>query len=176
MTIIIVLIVIVISFIIYTIYHDKYVFLKIKLKNIEEKISSTLIKRKELLKEAESKIKENINTDKEIFEDFSDLSSKMSMIELDRRLLVYVSQFHLISEKYEILDNDSDFKKIAFAINETEELLNSYKDYYNLTATKYNKLIKSFPIIILTIIKRRKEKPFFDNKSLDDNDYEEFKY
>ena len=55
MTIIIVLIVIVISFIIYTIYHDKYVFLKIKLKNIEEKISSTLIKRKELLKEAESK-------------------------------------------------------------------------------------------------------------------------
>ena len=100
----------------------------------------------------------------------------MSMIELDRKLLIYVSQFHLISEKYETLDNDSDFKKIAFAINETEDLLNSYKDYYNLTATKYNKLIKSFPIIILTIIKRRKEKPFFDNKSLDDNDYEEFKY
>ena len=46
---------------------DKMTIYSMKLKNIEEKINSTLIKRKELLKDSEVKIKELLNTNKTIY-------------------------------------------------------------------------------------------------------------
>ena len=82
----------------------------------------------------------------------------------------------MIKNKYEKLNNDEEFQKISFIINETEDLLNAYKDYYNDNANMYNKLIKRFPLIIVTFIKRRKAKLFFDNKSISDDDYSDFKY
>ena len=74
------------------------------------------------------------------------------------------------------MQGNQSFENIAFAINETEDRLNAYKEYYNDIATEYNKLIKSFPQIIITCIKRRKEKEFFDKKSIKDSDYGDFKY
>ena len=50
------------------------------------------------------------------------------------------------------------------------------KEYYNDTIQKYNKLIKTFPISIVSLFKRKKEKLFFDQKSMNDSDYSEFKY
>ena len=176
MLVIIVILVVGILFILYNIFHDKICFLDIKLDSVEEKINSTLIKRKELLKEAEKIIKDKLKTDKEIFQGFNELNTNMNIVKLDRKLLVYVSEFHLIKEKYDKLNDDENFEKIAFSINETEDLLNAYKDYYNNYASKYNKAIKSFPIILFNLIKRRKEKPFFDNKSMNDSDFDEFKY
>ena len=135
-----------------------------KLKNIEEKINSTLIKRKELLKESEEKIKQLLDTDKTIYENFNELNnSAYDMIKFDRKLMVYTNEFNLIKDKYKKLKNNADFEKIAFKINETEDLLNAYKEYYNKYATNYNKLLKSFPIIIINLFKRNKAKKFFDN-------------
>lgn len=163
-------------FLIFNIYHDKIMFINTKLDNIEEKIKSTLIKRKELIKDAESIIKEKIGTTKDVFDDFKDISNNDDIIKLDRKLLIYINEFYLIKDKYEELIKDEEFQKIAFTIAETEDLLSAYKDYYNDNASVYNKLIKSFPMIITTIIKRRKEKLFFDNKSINDKDYQDFKY
>ena len=173
---IIIILVIGILLIVYNIFHDKICSLDIKLDSVEEKINSTLIKRKELLKEAEKIIKEKLKTDKDIFVDFDELNNKMDIVKLDRKLLVYVGEFHLIKEKYDKLNDDESFEKIAFSISETEDLLNAYKDYYNNYASIYNKTIKSFPIILFNLIKRRKEKLFFDNKSMNDSDFDEFKY
>ena len=165
-----------IIFLLYNAYHDKLVFISIKLDNIEEKINSTLIKRKELLKHAEDIIKKKLKTEKNIFEGFDELSDTNDIIKLDRKLLVYIGEFHLIKDKYDKLSDDEEFQKVSFTIEETEDLLNAYKNYYNDNATNYNKLIRKFPVIFTTIIKRRKEKEFFDNKSINDNDYSDFKY
>ena len=97
-------------------------------------------------------------------------------MELDRKLLIYINEFYLINDKYKKLKNHDEFQKIVYRIEETQELLNAYKDYYNNVASKYNKLIKVFPINIISFIKRRKQKSFFDKKSLNDQDYNEFKY
>ena len=174
-TIIIIVVVIAIILLLYNIFHDQLKFILIKLSTIEEKINSTLLKRKELIKDAEDLIKEKLDTNKDIFEGLDSLNTT-DMMELDRRLLIYISEFHLIKNKYEKLNNEEEFQKISFAINETEDLLNAYKDYYNDNASKYNKVIKKFPIIFTTIIKRRKEKLFFDTKGINDSDYSEFKY
>ena len=98
------------------------------------------------------------------------------MMELDRKLLVYMNEFYLIKDKYEELQKSDDFKKIAFMLAETEDLLSAYKDYYNDNASKYNKVIKCFPICIVSLLKGRKEKLFFDSKNSSDSDYNDFKY
>lgn len=176
---VIVIVVLIVSFIllIYNIFHDKLNFLTIKLDNIEEKINSTLIKRKELIKDSESIIRDVVKTEKEIYSGLSNLNNKnISMMELDRKLLIYINEFYLIKDKYQELQENTDFQKVSFNIAETEDLLKAYKEYYNNNASKYNKLIKQFPIVILKLLKRRKEKSFFDIKNNNDNDYNEFKY
>lgn len=176
---IIVIVILIVSIIILasSIYHDRITFILTKLNNIEEKINSTLLERKELIKDSEKIIKEVAKTDKEVFNGLSNLDSKNpGMMELDRKLLVYINEFYLIKNKYGKLENNEEFKKIAFKLNETEDKLNAYKDYYNDCSTKYNKLIRSFPVVIISLIKRRKEKLFFDKKSMSDNDYNDFKY
>lgn len=177
MVLIIVALIICIILFIWNIYVDKLNFITIKLNAIEEKINSTLLKRKELIKDSEKIIKEVVNTKKEIYVGLSNLNDKdMNMMELDRKLLVYISEFYLIKEKYNKLQKNEEFQKVSFKITETEDLLNAYKDYYNDKASSYNKLIKSFPIILITLFKRKKEKLFFDKKNLGDSDYDEFKY
>ena len=162
---------------IYILFSDNIRFINIKIKNIEEKINSTLINRKSLILESEKIIKEVLKTKKQIYDGIDDLSNKnISMMELDRKLLIYINEFQLINDKYKKLKNHDEFQKIVYKIEETQELLNAYKDYYNNVASKYNKLITFFPINIISFIKRRKQKSFFDKKSLNDQDYNEFKY
>lgn len=156
---------------------DELTFICVKLENIEEKINSTLIKRRSLIQDSEKIIKEVLDTNKQIYENLEELyKSNISMMELDRKLLVYINEFYLIKDKYKKLQSNKPFQKIAFQINETEDKLNAYKEYYNDTITEYNKLIKKFPQIIISFIKRRKEKEFFDKKSINDGDYADFKY
>ncbi len=177
MAIIIVTLIICIVLFLWALYRDKLLFIKVKLENVEEKINSTLIKRRALVQDSEKIIKNVLDTDKQIYENVSDLSNpNISMMELDRKLLVYINEFYLIKDKYKKLQNSDEFQTIAFEINETEDKLNAYKEYYNDTALKYNKLIKSFPQNIISFIKRIREKEFFDKKSISDSDYKDFKY
>lgn len=157
------LIVVCVLLIIYKSYKEKFKLLNIKINNIEEKLNSTLIKRRELIKDSEEVIKDVIKTKKEVYEGITELNdSNLSMIELDRKLIVYINEFHLIEDRYKKLRNDKKFQKIYFSINETEDLLNAYKSYYNKTIEEYNKLINKFPIIILAKLKGKKQKLFFD--------------
>ena len=117
---------------IYILLSDNFSLINIKLKNIEEKINSTLINRKKLILDSEEIIKETLKTKKQIYEDIDKLNDpKISMMELDRKLLVYINEFYLINDKYKKLKNNEEFQKIAYKIIETEDLLNAYKDYYN---------------------------------------------
>lgn len=148
---------------IYILLNENFSLINIKLKNVEEKINSTLINRKQLILDSEEIIKETLKTKKQIYEDIENLNNpKIEMMELDRKLLIYINEFHLINDKYKKLKNNEDFQKIAYKIIETEDLLNAYKDYYNEVVSKYNKHISMFPVKIISFIKGRKQKKFFD--------------
>ena len=163
MIIVIVFFVICLFYIIYKSYKEKFCFLNIKINNIEEKLNSTLIKRRELIKDSEEVIKDVIKTKKQIYEGISDLNdSKPNIIEFDRKLLTYINEFYLIENRYRKLSDDKRFQKIYYAINETEDLLNAYKYYYNSASEEYNKLINKFPVFILAKIKGKKQKLFLD--------------
>lgn len=169
MIFIVVTIIICIILFIYISLSDNFSLINIKLKNIEEKINSTLINRKTLLMESEDIIKETLKTKKQIYEDIDKLNNaNISMMELDRKLLVYINEFHLINDKYKKLKSNDNFQKIAYKIEQTEDLLDAYKEYYNMVASKYNKYISTFPISIISFIKGRKEKSFFDKNNIND--------
>ncbi len=177
MLIIIITLIVCIIVFLCALYRDKLSFINVKLENIEEKINSILIKRRALVLDSEKIIKEVLGTSKQIYENLSELSNpNISMMELDRKLLIYINEFYLIKDKYKKLQSSDEFQKIAFEINETEDKLNAYKEYYNDAALKYNKLIKGFPQKIISFLKRTKEKEFFDKKSISDTDYGDFKY
>ncbi len=158
-------------------HKEELSFIRTKLENVEEKINSTLIKRRTLIQDSEQIIKDVLGTNKQIYENLDELcTDTISMMELDRKLLVFINEFYLIKDKYKKLQNNEEFQKIAFSINETEDKLNAYKEYYNDIVTEYNKQIKKFPQVIISFIKKQKEKEFFDKKSMSDNDYYDFKY
>lgn len=169
MIFIVVTIIICIILFIYVSLSDNFSLINIKLKNIEEKINSTLINRKTLLMESEDIIKEALKTKKQVYEDIDKLNNaNISIMELDRKLLVYINEFYLIKDKYKKLKNNDSFQKIAYKIEQTEDLLDAYKEYYNIVTSKYNKYISTFPISIISFIKGRKEKKFFDKNNIND--------
>ena len=136
MTLIIVLVVIFIIALLYFVHHDKLVFINQKILTIEEKLKSTLIKRKEILKDAEKEIKELVKTDKEIFSDFQNIDSKkLTMFELDKKLMVYKKEFTLVMDKYEVLQKNEEFQKLSFAISETSDKLETTEGIKNTEAT-----------------------------------------
>lgn len=162
MIIIIIAVVIFLAILFYKIYNDKINFIEIKLDSIEEKINSTLIKRKEILKDSEIKIKELVKTKKDIYEDIKGIDSNINMFELDKKLLLFKNEFYLIMDKYNKVKENNEIQKIAFALGETSDGLETYKAYYNKYAEKYNKYIKTFPILLFNVLKGRKKKDFFD--------------
>ena len=147
----------------YLIRKDKLNFIEVKIDTTEEKINETLIKRREILKDAEIKIKEIVKTKKKVFENLDKLSKeKNDMFELDKKLLLYKKEFYLIFDKFEELKGNEEVNKIAFSLGETSDQLETYKNYYNKYAEKYNKYISSFPIILTNLFARRKKLEFFD--------------
>ena len=141
-----------------------------KINNINEKIESTLLKRKQLLIDSENMIKKIINTDKNIYEDINCIDNINNMIELDRKIMVYINEFYIISNRYKKLKDNKDFQQLYFNITETEDLINAYKEYYNEVAKKYNKLIRFFPFSIIYRLKGMKEKLFFDRPTNKDSE------
>ena len=140
----------------YSAYKNKVKILNINIKTIEEKLNSNILKRKELLKDSESLIKEITKTKKEIYTNFDILNKKLNIFEMDSKTLSFLNEYNMIKEKNDKLNRNSDFLKLNFTIEENEEDINAYKIYYNKNVEEYNKLVSN-----------KKNKNFFNIKTRD---------
>lgn len=140
----------------YSAYKNKVKILNINIKTIEEKLNSNILKRKELLKDSESLIKEITKTKKEIYTNFDILNEKLNIFEMDSKTLSFLNEYNMIKEKNDKLNKSSDFLKLNFTIEENEEDINAYKIYYNKNVEEYNKLVSN-----------KKSKNFFNIKTRD---------
>lgn len=140
----------------YSAYKNKVKILNINIKTIEEKLNSNILKRKELLKDSESLIKEITKTKKEIYTNFDILNEKLNIFEMDSKTLSFLNEYNMIKEKNDKLNRNSDFLKLNFTIEENEEDINAYKIYYNKNVEEYNKLVSN-----------KKNKNFFNIKTRD---------
>ena len=140
----------------YSAYKNKAKILNINIKTIEEKLNSNILKRKELLKDSESLIKEITKTKKEIYTNFDILNEKLNIFEMDSKTLSFLNEYNMIKEKNDKLNRNSDFLKLNFTIEENEDDINAYKSYYNKNVEEYNKLVSN-----------KKNKNFFNIKTRD---------
>ena len=153
---------------IYTSTYNKFQDFIIRINEADVNIDAVLRKRYDLLNKSISIIKSNIDTNEEILEMIPKLrSQKLDNFELDRGLYEAINEFHLVKEKYPKLQNNKEILKIEINLMESESEIVGLRKYYNDIVTDYNKLVKSAPSNIISIIKGYKTKDYFDGTNVD---------
>ena len=100
---------------------------------------------------------------------------KISNFDLDRILVKSYTEFLTIYEANSKVRESDEIFKVSRQLEIINDELLTLRNYYNANITNYNKMIKTFPTIIIANIKKYKEKPFYDLKNMNDEDYEDFK-
>ena len=173
--ILIILVVIFSIFLIVNIIYNKFQDFIIKIKEVEGKIDDTLRDKYDDLLKINNIVKEKINTDKEIIDDLENIKTdEKTSFEIHRILKESFNKLDFIKKQYDEL-NTEDVNKLFCEINEMDESLNAYIKYYNENIVDYNTYIRKFPYNIIGIILKYKEKSFFDNKDLNDENIKDFK-
>lgn len=175
MIILIILVVIFALILLVNIIYNKFQDFIIRIKEVEGKIDETLRNKYDNLLKINNEVKEKIKTDKEIVDDLENIKTdEKSSFEIHRLLKESYNKLDFIKRQYKEL-NSEDINKLFFEINEMDESLNAYIKYYNENIVDYNKYVRKFPFNIIGIILKYKEKPFFDNKDLNDENIKDFK-
>lgn len=160
--------------IIYALMYNQFQNYIIKINIIEKDIDNTLRNKYDLLnkiiKIIENKTNEKIETELPHLKD-----EKLSNFELDRKLISITDMIIQLKDKYPELNNNKTFNNTYNELNETDEQLIAYKNYYNDNIIKFNKLIRMFPSNIVGKISRFDEKLFYDQKNMHDEDIKDFK-
>ena len=176
MIILIILVVIFALFLIVNIIYNKFQDFIIKINEVEGKIDDTLRDKYDDLLKINNIVKEKINTDKEIIDDLENIKTdEKSSFEIHRLLKESFNKLDFIKKQYKEVNTSEDINKLFFEINEMDESLNAYIKYYNESIVEYNKYIRKFPFNIIGIVLKYKEKQFFDNKDLNDENIKDFK-
>ena len=175
MIILIIVVILFSLFLLINIIYNKFQDFIIRIREVEGKIDDTLRDKYDNLLKINNIVKEKINTDKEIVDDLEDIKTdEKSSFEIHRLLKESFNKLDFIKKQYDEL-NTEDINKLFFEINEMDESLNAYIKYYNENIVEYNKYIRKFPFNIIGIILKYKEKTFFDNKDLNDENIKDFK-
>ena len=173
--ILIILVVIFALILLVNIIYNKFQDFIIKINEVEGKIDDTLRDKYDDLLKVNNIVKEKIKTDKEIVDDLENIKTdEKSSFEIHRLLKESFNKLDFIKKQYKELDTE-DINKLFLEINEMDESLNAYIKYYNENIVEYNKYVRKFPFNIIGIILKYKEKTFFDNKDLNDDNIKDFK-
>jgi len=157
---------------VYNTYQD-YI---IRINEVESYIDNSIRDKFDALSKSINVIKGNTDIKEELFPEIVKLRSrKMSSFELNRKLVVELNEFYKIKEEHPELKKSESFIEIDKKLEEVEDNLESYQEYYNSNITEYNKLVRSFPTNIVAMICNYKEKTFFDGKDMTDEDVNDFK-
>lgn len=172
----IVLILLFALFLVINIIYNKFQDFIIKINEVEGKIDDTLRNKYDDLLKINNIVKEKINTDKEIIDDIENIKTdEKSSFEVHRLLKESFNKLDFIKKQYDEVNNSEDINKLFYEINEMDESLNAYIKYYNENIVDYNTYIRKFPFNLIGIVLKYKEKPFFDNKDLNDENIKDFK-
>ena len=149
---------------------QKYV---IRINESEAIIDECLRKKYDLLLTMESIINKKTDLEQNNLSKFK--SDEMSNFEVDRKLTKIADTFKKIKMDYEKELNTPEYKENENLLKKNNEECDSAKAYYNKNTTELNMLAKKFPTNIIAKIHGIKERTYFDNKNMNDDDIFDFK-
>ena len=148
---------------------------KTKISQAECLIDEALRDRYDLLINADSLLKEILDS-KSLFKDLNKLKDEnISNFDLDRKLSEYVGILLKVkNDSKDLMDNKA-FKDIISNNKKIDEKLQAAKSYYNKYTSELNDLIRTFPSNIVARIHGIPIQTFFDGKNLEDTIVDDFK-
>ena len=160
----------------YMYFYNKINETIIRVNEAENRIDNNLRNKYDTLNKCVTLIKGNTKLDDKAFNELAKLKAKkLSNFELDRILVTSHNELvKVMEDNKELRDSDELYKSIK-ELDKIDEDLEALRKYYNEKITYYNKLISTFPSIIIAKIKKYKERLFYDMKDMTDEDYEDFK-
>jgi len=175
-TLFIIITLIIILLIYYIFLYNKINDSIIRIEEAESRIDNNLRDKYDLLNRSITLFRNNIELDENAFKDIIKLRArKISNFDLDRVLVTAYNEFLSIYEANSKLRESDEIYKVSRQLEIINDELLTLRNYYNANITNYNKMIKLFPTNIIAQIKKYKEKPFYDLKNMNDEDYEDFK-
>lgn len=145
----------------------------IRINTVEKDIDNTLRNKLDILNRIIKVINNNIKDTTLDEPNFK--KDKLSNFDLDRKITNLINELIQLKDKHSKLNNNDNFNKAWFDLNETDEELLAYKNYYNDNIIKFNKLIRMFPSNIIGKIAHFREKLFYDGKDMSDENINDFK-
>lgn len=158
-------IIVVVSFLlfIFTISYNKFQLAIIKIDKAEEDIDLYLQKKMELLNRTRPIVKKEIKL-KEFLEEIDQDMEESSHFEKHNFLkIMYNELFKVLDENEKLLKSDT-LIAILEDLNVNEENIIGAIKFYNDTVVEYNRLIASFPSLIVAFVKRYHKKEFYNNE------------
>ncbi len=177
MIIILVMIIIVcVIAVFYATIYNRFQDYIIRINEVESIIDNNLRNKYDLINRLIPIIKGTVDNDKDIFEEIIKIRSrKISNFELYRILMQSSIQLNSLKKEFPDINKSDEIKKVTKQIEDIDNKIENYIDYYNENITIYNTLVKKFPSNIIAIFSKYKEKLFFDRKDMNDEIYNDFK-
>jgi LemA protein len=160
---------------IYTIIYNNFQHYIIKINKVENNIDNTLRTKFDILIKIYNIIKEEIKDNEIPTNELNNLKKeKLSSFQMDRKLISFKQTLYRLKNNESKTSNDN-LNKLCQELDELDQSLEAYCNYYNDNISNYNKLVKIFPTNIVSKISKLKEKPFYDGKDLTDENINDFK-
>ena len=160
----------------YIILYNKINESIIRIDEAESRIDNNLRDKYDLLNRSITLFRNKIELDTNAFKEIIKLRArKISNFDLDRVLAKSYNEFLSIYEGNPKVRESDEIFKVSRQLEIINDDLLTLRNYYNANITSYNKMIKTFPTLIIAKIKKYKEKPFYDLKDMNDEDYKDFK-
>ena len=174
--ILIILIIVCLGIIVYIFYYNKLQEVKLKVNEAESIIDESIRKKYDLLISIKEIITKETKSKKINFSELDKLKKEdISNFDLDRKLEETINLMNtVISDNKKIQDN-SDIANHFKEIKVIDEKLSTAKTFYNKYVSESNALVLKFPSNIIAKFHGIKQKNFFDNKDMNDEEINDFK-
>ena len=172
----VVIILIIVAAIIYICLSNKFTESIIRIQEAEVRMDNNIREKYDLLCKLVALSKNIIKLEEKKFSELNMLKAmKMSSFDTNRTLIKNYNEFLVLYNDNIKLREDDEIYKANKQIELIDEELETLMNYYNANVLSYNRMVKKIPTNIVALIRKFKERPCFDLKDMNDDDYEDFK-
>ncbi len=156
--------------ILYIIAYNRLQTLNIKVNEADNIINEHLKKRYDYVIRVSHLIKKNLNLDIDLFQEIENSkNNNISNMELDNKIKEAYDIILQLREDYPKLNENRGFKDVLIDFNESNEIIEASKSFYDKYATSLNSLLNKFPLNLIGKIHHIDKKEYYSSIKIEEN-------